>query len=151
MKRRIRRLATTILSAMLVLALGACGGKEETQGREQAGNDNSNGLSGEYVYVPTFTSLGRTDENGYIGTTIMKEDYLYFSESSFDPEKGITSSQIVKMEMNNPANKESLDIQGPEVEGYQSTMNSFNLDEEGNLYIVYHMAPPEVEGADYNY
>ncbi len=151
MKRRIRRLATTILSAMLVLALGACGGKEETQGREQAGNDNSNGLSGEYVYVPTFTYLGRTDENGYIGTTIMKEDYLYFSESSFDPEKGITSSQIVKMEMNNPANKESLDIQGPEVEGYQSTMNSFDLDEEGNLYIVYHMAPPYVEGADYNY
>ena len=151
MKKRLwKRVTTLILTGLLTVTMVGCGGKEETKEQEQAGDSTSTGLSGEYVYVPTFTSFGRTDENGYIGTTIMKGDYLYFSESSFEPESGTTSSQILKMDINNPTNVETLDIQEPEAEGYQSSLNSFNLDEEGNLYIVYHMAPPYVEGAEYN-
>ena len=146
-----KRVTALILTGLLAIAMAGCGGKEEQKEQEQAGDSTPTGLSGEYVYVPNFTSFGKTDENGYIGTTIMKGDYLYFSESSFEPESGTTSSQIVKLAINNPSDKKTLDIQSPEVEGYQSSLNSFNLDEEGNLYIVYHMAPPYVEGADYNY
>lgn len=146
-----KRVTAIILTGLLAVNMAGCGGKEDAKGQKQAEESNSTGLSGEYVYVPTFSSFGRTDENGYIGTTIMKGDYLYFSESNFEPKSRTTSSQIMKMNINNPDVIEAMDIQPPELEGYQSSLNSFNLDEEGNLYIVYHMAPLYDEGADYNY
>lgn len=153
MKKRLwKRVAVFVLSLGVILSLAACGKKAGAgeQGKN-AGVDDSLGTNNEYVYVPTFSTFGRTDENGYVGTTTMKGDCLYFSISSYNPETRTTSSEIMKLDINNPDTVEAMKVQPPEPEGYQASLSSFNLDEEGNLYLVYHMAPPYEEGASYDY
>lgn len=143
-----KKIATLVLSGFMIITMSACGGKEETAKQEQL--DSNSGLTGEYVYVPTFSAFGRTDENGYIGTTTLKGDFLYFSESVYDPEKSITVSKIKKMDINTPDTVEEINVQPPELDGYQSSLSAFNLDNEGNFYIVYYVAPPYEEGASYD-
>ena len=66
MKKKLwKRVTALILTGLLAITMAGCGGKEEQKEQEQAGDSTPTGLSGEYVYVPTFT-VGADHHDGYV-------------------------------------------------------------------------------------
>lgn len=68
-----KRFLSICLSALLLLGVTACGEKKaEPQESKVSADSTTPGLSGEYVYVPTFNALKGTDENKYVGNAMFR-------------------------------------------------------------------------------
>jgi len=144
-----KRLLSICLSALLLLGVTACGDKKTETGESKVSVDSTTpGLSGEYVYVPTFYSLKNTDENDYVGNTVFHGDKLYYTLNKYIPEKEITETQLMVMDINDVSKAEQVELPVFEEEGYVKYLSAMEIDAEGNLYLVYFLTPPYEEGKE---
>ena len=144
-----KRLLSICLSALLLLGVTACGDKKTETGESKVSVDSTTPtLSGEYVYVPTFYSLKNTDENAYVGNTVFHGDKLYYTLNKYIPEKEITETQLMVMDINDVSKAEQVELPVFEEEGYVKYLSAMEMDEEGNLYLVYFLTPPYEEGKE---
>ncbi len=86
-------------------------------------------------------------EKTFLSHSLVKGDTLYYSLMSYyDLVTMKYDTQFIKMDMNDPEQRELLRIEKPKVEGYEANVSSFQVDQEGNLYVAYYLTLPYVEG-----
>lgn len=136
--------------SLLLIGLAGCkkGEITENQGEGQL----TSVLSGEYVYVPNFTPLKDTEEKTFLSHSLIKGDTLYYSLMSYyDLVTMKYDTRFIRVDRNAPEEGEVLQIEKPQVEGYEANVSCFQADDEGNLYVAFYLTPPYVEGEPYNY
>lgn len=144
-----KRFLSICLSVVMLLGMTACGKeKADTEAAKVTVDNTTPVLSGEYVYVPTFYSLKNTDENAYVGNTVFHGDKLYYTLNKYIPEKEITETQLMVMDINDVSKAEQVELPVFEEEGYVKYLSAMEIDAEGNLYLVYFLTPPYEEGKE---
>jgi len=128
------RISTLLIAVIMIFTLAACGGKNA--GEVDA---NMDGLSREYIYVPTFTPLKGLDKNSSVVNSILKGDKLYYSLYTYFPDMAGKDDKIVIADVADLSKQVTLDVREPELDGFQSDMNGFQIDEEGNFYVLYEL------------
>lgn len=144
-----KRFLSICLSALLLLGVTACGDKKTETGESKVSVDSTTpGLSGEYVYVPTFNALKGTDENKYVGNAMFRGDKFYYTLNEYIPEKDFTETKFMAVDINDASKEEQIELPAFEAEDYTTRLSIIEMDTEGNLYVVYFLAPPYEEGKE---
>ncbi len=156
----LRNAVAVSLAGILGLSLMACGDKN-TEGNGSNGNTPGNSGSNtegivktEYAYVPEFFDISSKDNEGnyvYRGQAILEKDRLIYTVHNYDEETQTSSTEIRYRDVNAPTEEKVLELPEFQLEGYESSMSSFLHDKDGNLYVVYYVSPPYVEGEEYDY
>lgn len=144
-----KRILSICLSALLLLGVTACG--EEKKGTEESKvsvDSTTTGLSGEYVYVPTFNTLKGTEDNKYVGNTMFRGDKFYYTLNEYNPETDITETQLKAVDVNDASKEEQIELPTFEADDYTTYLSTMEMDDEGNLYVVYFLSPPYEEGKE---
>lgn len=146
---RKRSLLTVCLLIVLLLSFTACGSKNKELGESTDSVDsNTPGLSGEFVYVPTFYALKGIDEESWVGNAIFRGDNFYYTLNKYNPETDYTETKLMSMDIGDVSKAESIELPVFEAEDYTKYLSFVELDEEGNLYVVYFLSPPYEEGKE---
>lgn len=131
-----KRIGTLLISGIMMLALVACGGKKSVENA-----DNTHALSKEYVYVPTFTPIKVADTDTNVVNSLLKDDKLFYSLNTYHPEMESNDFKIIITDVSDLSKVETVEIQAPELEDYEFNMNTFQLDTDGNFYVLYDVLP----------
>ena len=131
-----KRVGILLISGIMMLTLVACSGKKLVENA-----DNTAALSGEYVYVPTFTPIKIADKGSNVGNSLLKEEKLYYSLNTYHPEMERNDFKIIIADVSDLSKVETVEIQAPELEDYKINMNTFQIDAEGNFYVLYDVLP----------
>ncbi len=154
-KRTWGKVLALALSAALGLSLVACGSNEETaqENKEKESNLNTDIQSSEFVYVPEFVDISSNDgedENSWRGQVSIQNDKLYYSMTSYDEENGKAFSKLFYRDIAEPEKENVIDIPPMTLENYNTMINNFCYDSEGNLFVLYYVEQPYVEGQEYD-
>ena len=76
---------------------------------------------------------------------------MYYSVYSYDEATGTSTNEFYNRTLAEPTKENIVDMPQFELEGYQSNLNDFFYDSEGNMYVLYYVAPPYIEGEEYDY
>ncbi len=140
------KLFTKMMHACLILtmliSMVGCGKSEET------GNNNAT----DYVYVPTFVPID-IEGADWLNDVIIVGDELYTTYSVFDETTYQSEQKFVKKNLTDGNDFTDLPIQVVATkENYQSSINSFCIDENANIYVLgceYPKYDPENPEASY--
>lgn len=136
-----KRVGALLISGIMMLTLVACGGKKLVENA-----DNTHALSREYVYVPTFTPIKVADTDTNVVNSLLKDDKIYYSLNTYNPEMESNDFKIIIADVSDLSKVETVEIQAPELEDYESNMNTFQIDADGNFYVLYDVWPIVIEG-----
>ncbi len=143
---KVKKIGMGCILSLWMLCLVSCGSGETG---EQESQDLS-AVQGEYV--PTFTEIKDKGEAGFIGQIVLKGNTLYYSLNRYyDLVTMKYDSDIIKMDINAPDKEETLELQAPEIDGYNVNISDFDVDDEGNFYVFYYVSPLYEEGESYDY
>ncbi|MBQ7919141.1 MAG: extracellular solute-binding protein [Lachnospiraceae bacterium] len=118
-----------LILTMLISMVG-CGSTAETQN-----------TASEYVYVPTFMEID-VEEADWLSDAIVVGDELYTSYSIYDEVTYESEQKFVKKNLTDGSGFTELPIQiVPTVENYQTSVNSFCMDENANIYVLAYEYP----------
>ena len=131
-----KRIGTLLISGIMMLTLVACDGKKLVEN-----TDNTVALSREYVYVPTFTPIKIVDKDSNVVNSLLKEEKLYYSLNTYNPEMERNDFKIIIADVSDLSKVKTIEIQAPELEDYKINMNTFQIDAEGNFYVLYDVLP----------
>lgn len=145
MRKIWKKGAALTLSVVLGISLLACGKNTDTD--NQGSGENS--TEAEYVYVPEYISLEK-DENSWMNSPVLQGDRLYYTTYSYDEETGESSNRFCYREFSNPSEEKTMELAFT-IEGYETGMNDYQFDAEGNLYAIWYVYPVWIEGEDYDY
>ncbi|MBQ7776523.1 MAG: extracellular solute-binding protein [Lachnospiraceae bacterium] len=154
----LKKVLAVTLATILGMSLVACGGDDSTTNSNGANGNQNNGSNGamnaDFVYVPEFVDISSTeseDGNSWRGQVSIEGDKMYYTVYSYNEVTNESSNLLYSRDINDPSTETVVDIPAFEVEGYDSNFSDFFYDNEGNLYILYYVAPPYVEGEEYDY
>lgn len=155
-KRIFKKALALALAAAMGLSLMACGGDENAaggNGESQSGSNTGNTANADYVYVPEFIDISGEgeDENSWRSGAAIQGDKLYYSVTSYDDTTYEYVSKICSRDIADPSKETVINIPDLGLEGYTSSINNFFYDNEGNLFVFYYVAPPYIEGEEYDY
>ncbi len=136
-----KRIGTLLISGIMMLTLVACDGKKLDENA-----DNTHVLSKEYVYVPTFTPIKVADTDTNVVNSLLKDDKLFYSLNTYHPEMERNDFKIIIADVSDLSKVETVEIQAPELEDYESNMNTFQIDADGNFYVLYDVLPSLDDG-----
>ena len=139
------RISTLLIAVIMIFTLAACGGKKA--GEVDA---NMDGLSREYIYVPTFTPLNGLDKDSNVVNSIIKGEKVYYSLYTYHPEMAGKDDKIVIADVADLSKQVTLDVREPELDGFQSDMNGFQIDYDGNFYVLYELTAEHAESGVYD-
>lgn len=133
MKRGFKRTLIASLALSMTLSMCACGGKTEGENNSDGSNTSVEKLAtsyetAEFLYVPEYFTMGE-DANFYNAKIL--GDTVYYPSFSWDEETYETSVCIMAFSL---TDKSSVTI--PVELGEDEYFNTFDIDEEGNLYLI---------------